>query len=165
MSISRNNLFIDIALIHMEPEFRKLIWSIRKAELFFFCPHVGWASWIEQARGSSSFSLILCATFCFRIMHCFHRHQILWLFQFFSPFGVYDALEQDYGINPFTPSPHNNRKPPHAELSEFDIAELTFGTSCRREGMGGGWRSERPVGVKGLMYFNIKMVITVLPPL
>ena len=40
--------------------------------------------------------------------------------------------------NPFMPSPNNDIKTPHAELSEFDIAELTFGTSCRREGMGGG---------------------------
>ena len=33
-------------------------------------------------------------------------------------------------INPFMPSPHNNIKPPRADLSEFDIADLTFGTSC-----------------------------------
>ena len=40
-------------------------------------------------------------------------------------------------LNPFTPSPHNNIKPPHAELSGFYIAELTFATSCRRQWMGG----------------------------
>ena len=53
-------------------------------------------------------------------------------------------------INSFTPSSHNNIKPPHVELSDFYIAELTFATSCRRQWMGGSWRSERHVGVKGL---------------
>ena len=48
-------------------------------------------------------------------------------------------------LNPFMPSPHNNIKPPHANLSEFDIADLTFGTSCQREWMIGSRRSERPV--------------------
>ena len=46
---------------------------------------------------------------------------------------------------PFQACPHNNIKPPHPCLSD-----LTFATSCRREGMGGGWRSERHVGVKVL---------------
>ena len=36
-------------------------------------------------------------------------------------------------FNPFMPSPHNNIKPPHFWLSEFYIADLTFGMSCRRE--------------------------------
>ena len=39
--------------------------------------------------------------------------------------------------NPFMPSLHNNIKPPHADLSESDIAELMFGTSCRSEWMVG----------------------------
>ena len=43
----------------------------------------------------------------------------------------------EHMINPFMPSPHNNIKPPHADLSEFDMAELTFRTSCRREWMVG----------------------------
>ena len=62
--------------------------------------------------------------------------------------------------NPFMPSPHNNIKPPHAELSEFDIAELTFVTSCRREGLGGGWRSERPVGVGGWEKVDVGNVLS-----
>ena len=48
-------------------------------------------------------------------------------------YGFFLLLE----INPFTQSLHNNIKPPHTELSEFDIAELTFGTSCRCEWMVG----------------------------
>ena len=50
----------------------------------------------------------------------------------------YTHLKKIIDINPFMPSPHNNIETPDADLSIFDMAELTFGTSCRASGWLGG---------------------------